>query len=265
MNHQSATGCQEAKHARSSPRVGAKALPYPKLLVATRNPGKMREYHMLLRDLLFELVSLDDIGVNEDVEETGETFHENASLKALNYASLAGETMMALADDSGLEVDALGGEPGVRSARYGEELPNNAPSNQPSAPLLQKGVGVISSNPQPTGQPMSDQDRVTLLLKNLIGVPWEKRTASFRCVVCISKPSAEGGIEIAASVEGTIAGMIQYRPMGEDGFGYDPVFYLPSYGVTIAQIPPEEKNRISHRATATSKAMAVLQKLSNSG
>ena len=84
-------------------------------------------------------------------------------------------------------------------------------------------------------------------------------------MICIAKPSDDGGIEIAASVEGTIAGMIQYRPMGEDGFGYDPVFYLPSYGMTMAQISPEEKNRISHRATATSKAIAVLQKLSKPG
>ena len=220
---------------------------------------------MLLQDLQLELLSLDEAGVNENVEETGETFHENASLKALSYASLARETMMALADDSGLEVDALGGEPGVHSARYGEELPNNVPSNKSTTPLCERGVVDLSSNTQPTRKPMSDQDRVTLLLQNLNGVPWEKRTAIFRCVICIAKPSDDGGIEIAASVEGTIAGMIQYRPMGEDGFGYDPVFYLPSYGMTMAQISPEEKNRISHRATATRKAMAVLQKLSKPG
>ncbi len=214
---------------------------YPKLLIATRNRGKMLEFSELLRDLPLELVSLNDLGVTEDVEETGHTFHENAALKARTYASLAG--LMALADDSGLEVDALGGEPGVLSARYGEELPTGSPSH-----------------------PMSDQDRVTLLLKNLKDVPWGKRTARFRCVICIAKPSATGGgFEIAGSVVGSVAGMIQYQAQGEDGFGYDPVFYLPSYGMTMAQISLEEKNRISHRADAARRARPLLQILAASG
>lgn len=233
----------------------------PKLLIATRNPGKMREYSRLLRHLPFKLVSLDDAGVTEEVEETGLTYRENAALKAGTYAALAG--MMALADDSGLEVDALGGAPGVRSARYGEDLPNAPPASSPSpATLSQRAVGGISSGP--LTHHMSDQDRVTLLLNNLRDVPWEKRTARFRCVICIARPANEGGIEIAASVVGSVAGMIQYEPRGEDGFGYDPVFYLPSYGKTMAQIPFEEKNRISHRADATGRAQTVLQKLSAS-
>ena len=117
----------------------------PRLLIATRNPGKMREYRGLLQDLPFELVSLDDAGVTEEVEETAQTFHENAALKAVTYASLAG--MLALADDSGLEVDALGGEPGVRSARYGEDLPNDPPAtNPPQPPLSRRGVGGIPPN-----------------------------------------------------------------------------------------------------------------------
>ena len=234
-------------------------MPRPKLLIATRNPGKMREYHELLRRLPFELVSLEDAGVTEEVEETGLTFQENAALKAGTYASLAG--MMALADDSGLEVDALGGEPGVRSARYGEELPNAPTSSQPSqAPLSPRGVGGIFSDSH--RQPMSDQDRVTLLLNNLKEVPWEKRTARFRCVICIALPDGEAGsIKIAASVVGSVAGMIQYQPRGEDGFGYDPVFYLPSYGLTMAEISLEEKNRISHRADASGRAQSVLQRL----
>ncbi|MCH7713272.1 MAG: RdgB/HAM1 family non-canonical purine NTP pyrophosphatase [Chloroflexi bacterium] len=212
----------------------------PRLLIATRNPGKMREYGELLRDLPFELVSLDQAGVSEEVEETALTFHENAVLKAVTYASLAG--MMALADDSGLEVDALGGEPGVHSARYGEGLPS-----------------------QQRRQPMSDQDRVALLLDNLKDIPWERRTARFRCVICIARPSDDDGIATAAPVTGplvgSVAGMIQYEPLGEDGFGYDPVFYLPSYGMTMAQISMEEKNRISHRADAASRAQPMLQKL----
>ena len=242
----------------------------PRLLIATRNPGKMLEYSELLRDLPFELVSLDEAGVTEEVEETAQTFHENAALKAVTYASLAG--MMALADDSGLEVDALGGDPGVHSARYGEDLHTGLPtSNWSRAPLSQRVIGGISSRPQTT-KPMSDQDRVTLLLDNLKDVPWERRTARFRCVICIARPAEDDGIDIAASVPGSVlasvvgavAGMIQYEARGEDGFGYDPVFYLPSYGLTMAQISLEEKNRISHRADAAGRAQTVLQKLSAS-
>jgi len=239
----------------------------PKLLIATRNPGKMLEYRGLLRDLPFQLVSLDEVGVTEEVEETAQTFHENAALKAVTYASLAG--MLALADDSGLEVDALGGDPGVHSARYGEDLPNDSRASSPSrlplssnpsrAPLSQRGVGGIPPH-QPT-HPMSDQDRVALLLNNLRDVPWEKRTARFQCVICIARPANQGGIDISAPVVGSVAGMIQYQPRGEDGFGYDPVFYLPSYGKTMAQLPLEEKNRISHRSDATGRAVAVLKKL----
>jgi XTP/dITP diphosphohydrolase len=203
---------------------GVVNLPRPKLLIATRNPGKMREYRQLLKDAPFELVSLDDLGITEDVEETGETFEENARLKACTYARLGG--ILTLSDDSGLEVDALGGEPGIRSARYG-------------------------GNPNST-----DQDRVRLLLSKLEGVPWEKRTARFRCVIVIYRPEGE-----AASVVGSVAGMIQYRPEGGEGFGYDPIFYLPSYGQTMAQLSLEEKNRISHRSDAARKAVAVLQRI----
>ncbi len=238
-------------------------MPRSKLLIATRNPGKMREFSELLRDLPLELVSLDEVGVTENVEETGHTFHENAALKAQTYASLVG--LMALADDSGLEVDALGGEPGVLSARYGEvSLHDSPPANPELPPLSQRGVGGISS-PQATTQSMSDKDRVALLLENLKDVPWEKRTARFRCVICIAKPDGAGGIEIAGSVVGSVAGMIQYEAQGEDGFGYDPVFYLPSYGMTLAQLSLEEKNRISHRADASRRAQPLLQKLAASG
>jgi XTP/dITP diphosphohydrolase len=196
----------------------------PKLLIATHNPGKMREYRQLLQDAPFELVSLDDLGITEEGEETGDTFEENARLKALAYARLSG--MLTLSDDSGLEVDALGGEPGIRSARYGGDA--NA----------------------------TDQDRVRMLLSNLEGVPWEKRTARFRCVIVISCPEGDD-----ASVVGSVAGMIQYRPEGNEGFGYDPVFYLPSYGQTMAQLSLEEKNRISHRSDAARKAVTALQRI----
>ena len=141
--------------------------------------------------------------------------------------------MLTLADDSGLEVDALGGDPGVRSARYGGDACAN------------------------------DADRVELLLRNLGGVPWEKRTARFRCVINVAVPSgpAEGEPELLVSVVGSVAGMVQYEPAGDDGFGYDPVVYLPSFKRTVAQLSLEEKNRISHRGCAAGRAMSALSRL----
>ena len=126
-----------------------------RLLIATGNPGKMREYQDLLKEIPFKLVSLRDLGITHEVEETGETFEENAWLKASEYAAISG--ILTLADDSGLEVDALSGEPGVRSARYGGDSCN------------------------------SDQDRVALLLKTLEDVPWEERSARFRCAIAVAK------------------------------------------------------------------------------
>ena len=213
----------------------------PNLLIATRNPGKVREYRELLRDVPYRLVSLDDEGVTQEVEETGHTFEENAQLKACRYAILSG--LLTLADDSGIEVDALGGEPGIYSARYGEELCNNPTEEVPKRRL-------------------SDQDRVELLLRNLKDVPWERRTARFRCVIAIAAPvAARQGNPDVELVAGSVEGMIQYTSLGQGGFGYDPVFYLPSHGVTMAQIPIEEKNRISHRAIAARKAGALLKRL----
>ena len=199
-----------------------------KLLIATGNPGKMREYADLLADLPFELVSLRDLGITHEVDETGETFSENAWLKASEYAAISG--LLTLADDSGLEVDALSGEPGVRSARYGGDSCK------------------------------SDEDRVELLLKNMKDVPWEERGAKFRCVIAIVRPEGEEPI-LVAQAEGFVAGMIQYQAQGDDGFGYDPVFYLPEYDQTAAQIPSDLKNQISHRAEAAKLAVEALNKL----
>lgn len=205
------------------------------LLIATGNPGKMREYIDLLQGIPFELVSLRDLGITHEVEETGETFEENAWLKASEYAAISG--LLTLADDSGLEVDALSGEPGVRSARYGGDSCT------------------------------SDEDRVELLLRNMKDVPWEERGARFRCVIVIVlpedakiPPKGEPSTLIAQA-EGFAAGMIQYNPQGDDGFGYDPVFYLPSHYKTMAQLPLEVKNKISHRANAAQKAVESLKKL----
>ena len=195
------------------------------LVVATRNPGKMREYRQLLSDWPVELISLDDAGVIGDVDETGDTFLANARLKASEYAWLS--NLPTISDDSGLEVHALGGEPGVYSARYGGDACQ------------------------------SDADRVALLLHNLDGVRWERRVARFCCVTAIAAP----GGAVVGTVVGSIAGVIQFEPEGEHGFGYDPVFHLPSLGQTIAQAPLEIKNRVSHRADAARKARKMLQTL----
>ena len=224
-----------------SPSGGGLGWGRPPLLVATGNPGKLREYAGLLCDAPFRLLSLKDVGISDEVEETGETFAENAWLKASGYAALSG--MLTLADDSGLEVDALGGDPGVRSARYGGDVCR------------------------------SDADRVALLLRNLEGVPWPQRTARFRCIINIARPMKERphpnpppegeGIELLASVVGSVAGMIQYAPEGDDGFGYDPVFHLPSFGKTVAQLSLEDKNRISHRGCAAGRAMNALIRIAS--
>ena len=215
----------------------------PTLLIATGNSGKLREYQGLLHGTPFRLVSLRDMGITDEVEETGETFAENAWLKASGYASMSG--LLTLADDSGLEVDALGGAPGVRSARYGGDACR------------------------------SDADRVALLLRNLDSVPWAKRTARFRCVINVARPPATSGVhpdpthrhpepvdgpQLLTSVVGSVAGMIQYEPEGDDGFGYDPVVYLPSFRRTVAQLSLEEKNRISHRGCAAARAMSALSR-----
>jgi XTP/dITP diphosphohydrolase len=193
----------------------------PKLLLATNNKGKAREYRSLLSGVPFELVTPDEVGINTEVEEVGKSFEENARLKA---ATLAAESqLLSLADDSGLEVDALGGEPGTLSARY-------------------------------AGEGASDEDRVSYLLTKLKGVPEERRTARFRCVIAIATP--QGDVELCS---GECEGIIAFEPRGERGFGYDPIFYLPELKKTMAELPPEEKNRISHRGRAARKASQLLK------
>ena len=196
-----------------------------KLLIATRNPGKAREYRQILARLPLEVTYLDVEGVPLQVEETGASFAENAGHKAVCYAEASG--MWTWADDSGLEVDALDGGPGIYSARY-------------------------------AGPDASDADRRRKLLNALAGVPWERRTARFRCVVAIARPGAQAEVYTA---EGSCDGVIAFGQAGNNGFGYDPVFYLPDSGVTMAQLPSEEKNRISHRGRAACAAEQLLEKL----
>ncbi len=191
-----------------------------KLLVATHNPGKVREYRDLLADLPLQVTYLDEEGITLEVAETGQSFAENAQLKAVAYARASG--LWTWADDSGLEVDALAGAPGIYSARY-------------------------------AGEAATDADRYRKLLDALAGVPWSRRTARFRCVVALATP--EGRVR---TCEGVCAGVIAFGPAGQNGFGYDPIFYLPERGVTMAQLPAEVKNAISHRGRAAQQAKALL-------
>ncbi len=194
--------------------------------MATNNQGKIREYRSLLQELPLKLVTLAEQGITTVVKEVGESLEENARLKAAVVAHQS--HLLTLADDSGLEVNALGGEPGPLSARY-------------------------------AGEGASDRDRVNYLLAKLQGVPWEKRTARFRCVIAIATP--DGEVEFCS---GECQGLITLEPRGEEGFGYDPIFYLPELDKTMAELPLEVKNRVSHRGQAARKASLVLKRLSSS-
>jgi XTP/dITP diphosphohydrolase len=191
-----------------------------KLLVATHNPGKIREYQALLADLPLAVTWLDAEQIAFDVEETGSTFAENALLKARAYAEATG--LWTWADDSGLEIDALDGRPGVFSARY-------------------------------AGPGATDADRYNKVLAELAAFPPEAWTARFRCAVALVEPSGRAHV-----VEADFPGMITTTPRGAHGFGYDPIFYLPELGQTLAELPPEVKNRISHRAQAAQAAHDLL-------
>ena len=194
----------------------------PKLLLATNNKAKVREYKHLLQGLPFEVVSLAELGINTRVDEVGESLEENARLKATTIAQES--RLLTLADDSGLEVDALGGEPGRLSARY-------------------------------AGEGASDKDRVNYLLSRLKDVPGEKRSARFRCVIAIATP--DGEVELCS---GECHGFITPETRGEEGFGYDPIFYLPELGKTMAELTLEEKNRVSHRGKAAREAINLLRR-----
>ncbi len=205
-----------------------KSINYPrvpsrrKLLLATNNQAKVREYLSLLQNIPFELVTLAEEGITTTVNEVGESLEENARLKATILATQS--QLLTLADDSGLEVDALGGEPGRLSARY-------------------------------AGEGASDRDRVNYLLSRLKGVPWQKRSARFRCIIAIATPGGE--VELCS---GECRGFITFEPRGEQGFGYDPVFYLPELDKTMAELPPEIKNQVSHRWQAARKVYQVLER-----
>jgi XTP/dITP diphosphohydrolase len=192
-----------------------------RLLIATTNRHKLEELEAILWDVPFQLCSLQDVGVEMDVEETGQTFAENATIKARAYAKATG--LLCLADDSGLEIDALGGAPGVYSARFaGRETPY--------------------------------EERFRIILEKMQGLTGSQRSARFRCAIAVAEPTG-----FCRVVEGTIEGRIADRPRGEHGFGYDPIFLVPGLEKTTAELLPGQKNWISHRARAAQVARLLLQ------
>ena len=191
------------------------------IVLATRNAGKMKEFQQLLQGFPVEIKNLNDFGPIPEVEEDGETFDDNAYKKASFTAKVLG--LPAIADDSGLVVSALGGAPGVKSARY-------------------------------AGENASDADNIAKLLKEMEGQT--DRRAAFECVISIAVPSGP-----ALTYEGRCEGEITIKPRGKSGFGYDPVFYCPEYGKTFAELSSQEKNRISHRGKALKEVAAEFQKV----
>jgi XTP/dITP diphosphohydrolase len=199
----------------------SETIPLPRLLIATNNAGKLAEYGSLLHGCGWQLVSPAALGLNLSVEESGSDYAANARIKAEAFARAGG--LLTLADDSGLEVEALGGRPGPFSARY-------------------------------AGPDQTDEQGVDLVLAQMKDVPPEKRGARFRCFIAIAAP--DGTVRF---VEGECPGVIIEEPRGHNGFGYDPIFYLPQLDRTMAELTAEEKNAISHRADAARKACAVLK------
>ena len=194
-----------------------------KIIIATGNKGKAKEFESMFAPSGYQVLTLHDLEGAVDVEETGSTFEENAILKAESLCEQF--QTMVIADDSGLMIDALNGRPGVYSARY-------------------------------AGEEKSDDANMKKVLEELKDVPKEQRTARFYCALAVARPGEE-----TLTVSGTVEGYIQSERQGEYGFGYDPIFYVPSLKKTMAQLRPEEKNAISHRANALATLKTTLHKL----
>lgn len=190
-------------------------------IIATHNPGKVKEFKEILEPKGYDVKSLAEIGFTEEIEETGHTFEENAILKAEAVARAVNK--MVIADDSGLSIDNLGGRPGVYSARY-------------------------------AGEQKDDQANIDKVLSELKGIEKEQRTARFRCALAVSIPGEE-----TKTVEGHVEGYIAEEPRGEYGFGYDPIFIVKDKDKTMAEITSDEKNKISHRADALKKLSKLLE------
>lgn len=192
-----------------------------RIVFATGNAGKMREIRMIMEDMGMEILSMKEIGINPDIVEDGTTFTENAIIKAKAVAALT--DAIVLADDSGLEIDALNKEPGIYSARY-------------------------------MGEDTSYRIKNANLIERLEGVPDEKRTARFVCAIAAVLPNGE-----LLTTSGTVEGRIGYEEKGANGFGYDPIFFLPEFGCTSAELTDEQKNEISHRGKALRAMKELLQ------
>ncbi|MCY9067913.1 XTP/dITP diphosphatase [Bacillus inaquosorum] len=190
-------------------------------IIATHNPGKVKEFKEILKPKGYDVKSLAEIGFTEEIEETGHTFEENAILKAEAVARAVNK--MVIADDSGLSIDNLGGRPGVYSARY-------------------------------AGEQKDDQANIDKVLSELKGIEKEQRTARFRCALAVSIPGEE-----TKTVEGHVEGYIAEEPRGEYGFGYDPIFIVKDKDKTMAELTSDEKNKISHRADALKKLSKLLE------
>lgn len=190
-------------------------------IIATHNPGKVKEFKKILEPRGYDVKSLAEIGFTEEIEETGHTFEENAILKAEAVAKAVNK--MVIADDSGLSIDNLGGRPGVYSARY-------------------------------AGEQKDDQANIEKVLSELKGIEKEQRTARFRCALAVSIPGEE-----TKTVEGHVEGYIAEEPRGEYGFGYDPIFIVKDKDKTMAELTSDEKNKISHRADALKKLSKLLE------
>jgi XTP/dITP diphosphohydrolase len=223
------------------------------LFFGTTNPGKLQELRRLVAGLPIRVVSADELGRElPEVEEDGGTFAENAAKKAIAFARFAG--LHALADDSGLCVDALGGEPGVRSARWSDEEPGPAPAS-PVCEL--PGVAAAELGPV-AGRAARDERNNDKLLRLLTGVPDARRGAAYMAVLVVAAPDGR----VVATAEGTCRGRIGHRRRGTSGFGYDPLF-LPDGkgGRTMAELPGDEKDAISHRGEAFRRVRAALEAL----
>lgn len=195
------------------------------IIIATKNKGKAKDFEELLEPMGYKVLTLHDVAPHMDVEETGETFEENAILKAEALAQELQATVIA--DDSGLEIDALDGEPGVYSARY-------------------------------SGDEKNDDSNINKVLQKLVQVPAAEKTARFRCVLALATPGAETIV-----FEGVCEGLITDEKKGDNGFGYDPIFYVPAFEKTMAEMEPSEKASVSHRGNAIRELGKTMPGLSN--
>lgn len=196
----------------------------PQLLLATNNPGKAAEFRSLLHGCGWEIVTPAEIGIDLDVEETGETYEENATAKATFAAQASG--LVSLADDSGIEIDALGGAPGVHSANF-------------------------------LGDDTTYETRFAEILRRLAGLPADRRGARFVCVIAVADPR----LRRVRLARGEARGLIADRPRGDRGFGYDPIFWLPQQSLTLAELEEHQKGIISHRGRAAAEARQILKEL----